>query len=103
MGKSSQRPPFVVDLAQHIRAPTGLSSLRLSNYGQSEEAMRADEIMSIDVVTVSPETHIRDVARKLLERGVSALPVVDDGGAHPRKHQRGRPDAPAGYRHLAPT
>ena len=42
--------------------------------------MRADEIMSIDVVTVSPETHIRDVARKLLERGVSALPVVDDGG-----------------------
>ena len=42
--------------------------------------MRADEIMSIDVVTVSPETHIRDVAKKLLERGVSALPVVDDGG-----------------------
>lgn len=42
--------------------------------------MRADEIMSIDVVTVSPETHIRDVARKLLDRGVSAMPVVDGEG-----------------------
>lgn len=42
--------------------------------------MRADDIMSINVVTVSPETHVRDVARKLLDRGVSAVPVVDDQG-----------------------
>ena len=42
--------------------------------------MRADDIMSIDVVTVSPDTHIRDVARKLLDRGISAVPVVDDQG-----------------------
>jgi CBS domain-containing protein len=42
--------------------------------------MRADEIMSMNVMTVSPDTHVRDVARKLLERGVSALPVVDAEG-----------------------
>jgi CBS domain-containing protein len=42
--------------------------------------MRADDIMSINVVTVSPDTHVRDVARKLLDRGVSAVPVVDDQG-----------------------
>jgi CBS domain-containing protein len=42
--------------------------------------MRADEIMSMNVMTVSPDTHVREVARKLLERGVSALPVVDSEG-----------------------
>ena len=42
--------------------------------------MRADEIMSMNVMTVSPDTHVRDVAKKLLERGVSALPVVDGEG-----------------------
>ena len=42
--------------------------------------MRADEIMSMNVMTVSPDTHVRDVAKKLLERGVSALPVVDAEG-----------------------
>ena len=42
--------------------------------------MRADDIMSVDVVTVSPDTHVRDVARKLLDRGVSAVPVVDNRG-----------------------
>ncbi len=42
--------------------------------------MRADDIMSMDVVTVSPDTHVQVVAQKLLDRGVSAVPVVDDQG-----------------------
>ena len=42
--------------------------------------MRADEIMSVNVLTVSPDTHVREVARKLIERGVSAVPVVDGEG-----------------------
>lgn len=42
--------------------------------------MRADEIMSVNVVTVSPDTHVREVARKLIERNVSAVPVVDADG-----------------------
>jgi len=42
--------------------------------------MRADDIMSMEVVTVSPDAHVRDIAKKLLEHHVSALPVVDGQG-----------------------
>jgi len=43
--------------------------------------MRADDIMSMNVVTVSPETDISDVANKLLDNRISAVPVVDDDGS----------------------
>ncbi|MGE5146692.1 MAG: CBS domain-containing protein [Candidatus Eiseniibacteriota bacterium] len=39
--------------------------------------MRARDIMTRSVVTVSPETTIRDIAQTLLERRISAVPVVD--------------------------
>jgi CBS domain-containing protein len=42
--------------------------------------MRADDVMTMEVITVSPDTHIQDVAKTLLENHVSALPVVDDAG-----------------------
>jgi CBS domain-containing protein len=42
--------------------------------------MRADDVMTMEVVSVSPDTHIRDVAKKLLQYHVSALPVLDDQG-----------------------
>lgn len=42
--------------------------------------MRADDIMSVDVVAVAPDTDITEVAQKLLEYSVSAVPVVDAGG-----------------------
>ena len=42
--------------------------------------MIAKEIMTTDVLTVSPDQTIHDVAGKLLERAVSALPVVDEQG-----------------------
>ena len=41
--------------------------------------MRARDIMTSDVVTVSPETSVRDVAKLMLERRISAVFVVDDG------------------------
>lgn len=40
--------------------------------------MRADDIMSMNVVTVSPDASVQEVAEKLLDHGVSAVPVVDD-------------------------
>ena len=43
--------------------------------------MFAMDIMTRDVVTVSPETDVRDVARLMLERRVSAVPVVQEDGA----------------------
>ena len=43
--------------------------------------MNARGLMSGDVVTVSPNTPLREVARTLLAHKMSAVPVVDDGGA----------------------
>ena len=42
--------------------------------------MYSKDIMTTDVVTVGPETDIRTIARSLIERGISAVPVVDHAG-----------------------
>ena len=42
--------------------------------------MRAHEIMTKDVCTVGPETPIVEIAQRLTERRISAVPVVDMGG-----------------------
>lgn len=41
--------------------------------------MRAGDVMTADVVTVTPETSVRDVARIMLERRISGVPVVENG------------------------
>ena len=41
---------------------------------------RARDVMTREVATVAPETPVREIARILLERGVSAAPVVDAAG-----------------------
>jgi CBS-domain-containing membrane protein len=41
--------------------------------------MRTADVMSRPVVTVGPETQLRDVAATLVEHGINAVPVVDDG------------------------
>jgi CBS domain-containing protein len=42
--------------------------------------MQARDIMTARVATVGPDTPIDEIARRLIERGVSALPVVDEHG-----------------------
>jgi CBS domain-containing protein len=42
--------------------------------------MRVAELMTTDVVTVTPETPLRDAAAVLAERKISGLPVVDAEG-----------------------
>jgi CBS domain-containing protein len=39
--------------------------------------MRAIDVMTIDVITVAPETTIQELAALLGERGISGVPVVD--------------------------
>jgi CBS domain-containing protein len=41
--------------------------------------MRTGDVMSRPVVTVRPDTGLRDVAATLVEHGINAVPVVDDG------------------------
>ncbi|HLI14335.1 MAG TPA: CBS domain-containing protein [Alphaproteobacteria bacterium] len=40
--------------------------------------MKARDVMTLDVASVSPEASTRDVAQLLLDRGISAVPVVDE-------------------------
>ncbi|MDQ2741406.1 MAG: CBS domain-containing protein [Chloroflexota bacterium] len=42
--------------------------------------MNASDIMSTELVTVSPNTQVTDVVRLLLDTGVPGLPVVDENG-----------------------
>jgi len=41
--------------------------------------MNAKDLMTAPVVTVAPDTTVREIATLLLERRISAVPVVDDG------------------------
>jgi CBS domain-containing protein len=43
--------------------------------------MKVKDVMKSEVTTVAPETSLRDVAALLAERGISGLPVVENGGA----------------------
>lgn len=42
--------------------------------------MQVREVMTTDVMTVGPSVGLKAAARLMIERGVSGLPVVDDGG-----------------------
>jgi len=42
--------------------------------------MQAADIMTSEVVTVTPDTSVEDIARIFLSRHISAVPVVDDAG-----------------------
>ena len=42
--------------------------------------MQAKDVMTRSVVSVAPETPVAEIARELIERGVSAVPVVEDTG-----------------------
>jgi CBS domain-containing protein len=43
--------------------------------------MKAREVMTSDVVMVRADTPIREIARLLVDNGISAVPVIDDSGA----------------------
>jgi len=40
----------------------------------------ARDIMSVEPITVTPDTEVVQAARILLEKGINGLPVVDDAG-----------------------
>ena len=46
---------------------------------QEDPEMIAADIMTADVVTVTPETPVPEIARLLVDRRISAVPVVVDG------------------------
>lgn len=57
---------------------TKIKSARLP--GATVRSMKVAEIMTREVVSVRPETPVREVAQAMLERRISGVPVVDDDG-----------------------
>jgi CBS domain-containing protein len=49
-------------------------------YERGDWHMNASDIMVSKVITVGPDTNVRDVARILLDNRISAVPVVSDDG-----------------------
>ena len=41
--------------------------------------MRIGDLMTTDLITVGPETSLKEAARRMLQAGISGLPVTDDG------------------------
>src|SRR6476660_5279560 len=54
---------------------------RILERGRTEANMKLEELMSTALVTVHPDTPLKEVARTLLEKEISGMPVVDDDGA----------------------
>ena len=61
--------------------------------------MKVSDVMTKDVVIVSTRTPLKDVARLLIARGISGVPVVDEDGSvlgvvseggHPRQGAKPR-------------
>jgi CBS domain-containing protein len=44
------------------------------------EELKARDLMSTEVITVSPKATVTDAAKKMVDNRVSGLPVVDDEG-----------------------
>ena len=42
--------------------------------------MKASEVMARDVVTVRPETTVKEIAELMAQRRISGIPVVDETG-----------------------
>src|SRR5215475_1995474 len=72
---------MALDLSQNDLGTAGLTCEPIQREFQLKELpMRAHQIMTRPVITVSPETTIVDAANLMLQRHVSGLPVVDSSG-----------------------
>ena len=42
--------------------------------------MNASDVMTAGVITIEPDADVKTAARTMLEKGISALPVIDKNG-----------------------
>jgi CBS domain-containing protein len=79
-------PRFGAPLS-HVSRPTDTEMhegtiLRGGQGARTEAIMaRASDVMTHDVITVTPETTLRELAGILADRRINGVPVVDDDGA----------------------
>ena len=53
-------------------------------YGKELSQISAEDIMTPDILTVSPDTLVHEAVQILLQRGVHQLVIVTEGGVHRR-------------------
>ncbi len=53
--------------------------MRAVGRGADPDKASIAEVMTRDVVTVEPDTHVRDAARLMAQHWIRHLPIVDDG------------------------
>jgi CBS domain-containing protein len=56
----------------------------LRSYGKDLSLVSAEDIMTSDILTVSPETLIHEAVQLMLEHGVHQLVIITHGGIHRR-------------------
>ena len=66
---------YVVEEGEHLRGVMSLRELILA-----DPSKRLEEVMVKDVVSVRPETELKEVAELLTKYNLLALPVVSEGG-----------------------
>ena len=61
--------------------PSDVTSLSIWEINYLWAQLTVDRMMSVDIVTVTPETSMLDAAQIMLDRKISGLPVLDKDGA----------------------
>jgi len=59
--------------------PSNLRHIRAADIEEFAEALTVEQIMTHDVVTISPQATLHEVALRLRKDRVGALPVIDNG------------------------
>jgi CBS domain-containing protein len=60
-----------------LTRPSPRDTLRAACPGRS--ALKVRELMTADVTTAAPGTPVHEIARAMSERGISGVPVIEDG------------------------
>ncbi len=56
----------------------------IRSYGEDLSVIGAEDIMTSEILTVSPDTSVHEAVQLMLDRGIHQLVIVTRGGAHRR-------------------
>jgi CBS domain-containing protein len=74
-------PREVIKNDPHRNDPRWIIARYLTLVERGRKPLKAADVMSREVVVVRPDTPARAIATLLFKRGISAVPVVDEGGS----------------------
>jgi len=79
MWKQQTGSLLVMDGEDLVGIVTERDVLKAVSHGSHPEEVRVSEVMSKDLVTVSPSTSLREAAKVMADRWIRHLPVLDAG------------------------